>query len=56
MARREKPSGSGDVSPRDALNLLEGLNGRVNSVGESYSRCCEAKDLLGLEAGNMQKL
>ena len=53
---REKPSGSIDVAPKDALNLLEGLNSRVNNVRENYSRCCEAKDLLGLEPGNMQKL
>ena len=53
---REKPSSTADVLPRDALNLLEGLNSKINNVRDSYSRCCEAKDLLGLEPGNMQKL
>jgi len=37
---REKPSTSADIVPRDALNLLEGLNSRINNVRDSYSRCC----------------
>lgn len=53
---REKPSTGTDLLPRDALNLLEGLNSKINNVRDNYSKCCEAKDLLGLEPGNMQKL
>ena len=53
---REKPSSSADLHPRDALNLLESLNTKINNVRENYSKCCEAKDLLGLEPGNMQNL
>lgn len=45
---REKPSTSADIMPKDALNLLEGLNHKIGNVRENYSRCCEAKDLLGL--------
>jgi dynein heavy chain 1 len=53
---REKPSTSADILPKDALNLLEVLSTRIGNVRTNYSRCCEAKELLGLEAGNMQKL
>lgn len=53
---REKPSSGADIVPKEALNLLEGLNTRINNVRDSYSRCCEAKELLGLEPGNLQKL
>lgn len=53
---REKPSTSADIVPKEALNLLEVLNNRINNVKDSYSRCCEAKELLGLEPGNLQKL
>ena len=53
---REKPSSNSDLLPRDALNLLESLNSKINNVRDNYSKCCEAKDLLGLEPGNMQKL
>jgi dynein heavy chain 1 len=45
---REKPSGSQDIAPKDALNILEGLNTRTINVKNSYARCCEAKELLGL--------
>lgn len=45
---REKPSSGADIIPKDALNLLEGLNSRINNVRDNYSRCCEAKELLGL--------
>lgn len=53
---REKPSSGADVVPKDALNLLDALNTRINNVRDNYSRCCEAKELLGLEPGNLQKL
>lgn len=38
------------------MNILEGLNLRINKVKEHYSKCCEAKELLGLDPGNLQKL
>ena len=44
------------MSPKDALSVLDLLNNKIGNVRDSYSRCCEAKDLLGLEAGNMGKL
>jgi dynein heavy chain 1 len=53
---REKPSTNADIVPKDALTLLDTLNMKINNVKDSYSRCCEAKELLGLEPGNLQKL
>lgn len=38
------------------MNILEALNSRIDNVRDSYSKCCEAKQLLGLDPGNMQKL
>lgn len=37
---REKPSTGADVLPKDALNLLEVLNTRINNVRLNYARCC----------------
>lgn len=55
---KEKPSSSAnaDILPKDAMNILEALNSRIDNVRDSYSKCCEAKQLLGLDPGNMQKL
>jgi dynein heavy chain 1, cytosolic len=53
---REKPSTNADVVPKEALTLLDTLNMKINNVRDNYSRCCEAKELLGLEPGNLQKL
>lgn len=53
---REKPSSNADVVPKEALTLLDTLNMKINNVRDNYSRCCEAKELLGLEPGNLQKL
>ena len=53
---RDKPSTSADIHPRDALSKLESLNNSVTKVKDNYFKCCEAKELLGLEPGNMQRL
>ena len=53
---RDKPSTSADILPRDALSKLESLNNSVTKVKDNYFKCCEAKELLGLEPGNMQRL
>lgn len=53
---RDKPSTSADIHPRDALSKLDSLNNSVTKVKDNYFKCCEAKELLGLEPGNMQRL
>lgn len=53
---REKPSSNADITPRDALNILDMLNSRINNVYENWHKCCQAKELLGLQAGDTQKL
>ena len=42
--------------PKEALSTLEILAQRVTSVKESYRKCCQAKELLGLTPGDTQKL
>lgn len=52
---KEKPS-SGDMTPKEALQTLEILAQRVHTVKDSYQKCCQAKQLLGLTPGDTQKL
>jgi hypothetical protein len=44
------------MTPRDALNILDMLNARINNVYENWYKCCQAKELLGLQPGDTQKL
>jgi len=53
---REKPNSGADLLPKEAMNVLDLLNNRINSVQENYLKCCEAKELLGLSPGDTQKL
>jgi len=32
------------------------LNARINNVYENWNKCCQAKELLGLQPGDTQKL
>ena len=53
--RNQRPN-SGDVLPHKALDILNIIDGQVQRVKESYTRICKAKELLGLEPGNLARL
>lgn len=40
---REKPSSGTDLTPKDALNILDVLSSRINAVRDNYDKCCKAK-------------
>lgn len=44
------------MTPKEALQTLEILAQRVHTVKDSYQKCCQAKQLLGLTPGDTQKL
>lgn len=56
MWNNDKPSSNAEIVPKDALVLLDTLSTKINFVGEKYTRCCEAKELLGMPIANTQKL
>ena len=53
--RNQRPY-SGDMLPNEALDTLNIIDGQLQRVKENYSRICQAKELLGLEPGNMQRI
>lgn len=55
MWRTQKPY-SGDLNPNEALDILNLVDSRLEKVSDSYSKICKAKELLGLETGDTEKL